>query len=554
MLNHIYIKNFALIEELNLDVQNGFSVITGETGAGKSIILGAISLLTGERAESRFVQENASKCIVEATFDIKEYHLEKLFDAHNLDYEDECLIRREVTALGKSRAYINDTPVNLSILKEITEKLIDIHSQHQNLLLNREDFQLNVVDIMANSQKECFEFQEAFQHFKAIDEELRKRKEKLNKQKAEEDYIRYQYQQLKDFSPQNDEDISLEEELNALTHAEEIKSAFYETNILINGDNEKGVLDGIRTAKQTMQNLARFYPKADEFAQRLENLHIEIKDIGHEVASMAENMEYNPQRLEEVNNRLDELYTLEKKHGAENSNDLLNIIKELEEKLEIIENADEQIDLLSAERLKVHKVTEEKAEALSQKRKSIAHTIEEETKQTLILLGIPNVTFEIEFKEKEQLSFKGKDTITFKFSANKSSSPKPIAQVASGGEIARVMLALKSMTSKKTQLPTIIFDEIDTGVSGSIAENMALIMHEMCKDKKKQVITITHLPQIAACGTSHLKVYKKDDLNRTTSHICQLTKEERIIEIANMLSGNKVSEAAIKNAKELLRK
>lgn len=554
MLNHIYIKNFALIDELDLDVQNGFTVITGETGAGKSILLGAISLLLGERAENRYIQEGAAKCIIEARFNIGSYQLQRLFEENDLDYEEECLIRRELTASGKSRAYVNDSLVNLNTLKEITGKLIDIHSQHQNLLLNREDFQFDVVDTMAEAFGNRNEYQKAYCKFKEIEKRLTRTKEEAERQKTEEDYIRFQYEQLKEFDPIENEESELEAEQNELTHAEEIKSALYEADGLINAETGRGILENVRQARQLMHSLTRIYPKAEEFEQRLENVYIEIKDIGCETGNLAESIEYNPQRLEEVNSRLDELYTLEKKHNAKSAQELKEILCALEGKLDALAHSDEQIETLERERREALGLAEELALKLSDVRKDAAKAIEDEAKRILETLGMSNVIFRIEFKEKDILSPTGKDNITFMFSANKNTTPKPISQVASGGEIARVMLAVKAMTSKKTQLPTIVFDEIDTGVSGSIAESMAMIMREMCDGNDRQVIAITHLPQIAACGTSHLKVYKTDDTEKTTSHICRLEPEERITEIANMLSGNKVTEAAIKNAKELLKK
>lgn len=554
MLNHLYIKNFALIEELDLEVQNGFTVITGETGAGKSIMLGAIALLMGERAESRHIQEGAGKCIIEARFNIKAYQMEALFEACDLDYEEECLVRRELTATGKSRAYINDTPVNLNTLKEITGKLLDIHSQHQNLLLNQENFQLNVVDTMAQSRQLCLEYTQAYNHYKETEKSLLEAREEAEKQRAEEDYIRFQYQQLKEFSPIEDEENELEEEQNQLTHAEDIKTGLYETDALLNDEHGRGILENVRQARQLMHSLSRIYPRAEEFEERFDNLYIEIKDIASEIENLAEGVEYNPQRLELVNQRLDELYTLQKKHNANSSAELKAIMLELEKKLSHIEHSEERIETLEEELKKAFECAQLQAESLSKIRKEAAKHIEDEVQHTLASLGMPNVCFQVEIKDKDRLTSTGKDSITFTFSANKSVSPKPISQVASGGEIARVMLAIKAMTSQKTQLPTIIFDEIDTGVSGSIAESMALIMGNMCKAEHRQVITITHLPQIAACGTSHLKVYKTDEGNKTTSHICQLTPDERIKEIANMLSGNKVTDAAIKNAKELLKK
>jgi len=552
MLKHLYIKNYALIEELNIDLHSGFSVITGETGAGKSILLGAIGLLLGQRADSKSIQEGAQRCTIEAEFSLKDYHLESFFEQNDIDYnEEDCILRRELTTSGKSRAFINDTPATVAQMRELGQHLIDIHSQHQNLLLSTEDFQLNVLDLLAKDQVELETYKQSFSTYRKLQQELQDAIEQAAKNAQEQDYLNYQYQQLESLNPQSGEDETLQQESNTLSHAEEIKSNLYQTDSLLTNE-DTGVLNALRHACQQMQNLTRIYPQAEELSERLESSYIELKDIAGEVSDQGESIEYNPERLQEISERLDALYSMEQKHHVDNSDELIRIKDELSHRLNDIANTDETIGQLREQVNEAKKVVEKQAAKLSQLRKKAAKTVEKDLQEKLAPLGIPNALFRVEFQQTEPKS-SGQDHVTYFFSANKNSTPQPIAQVASGGEVARIMLCLKALISGATSLPTIIFDEIDTGVSGRIAEYMAHIMKDMSQTDGRQVISITHLPQIAALGTSHYRVFKEDTTSKTLSHISELTPEERILEIAHMLSGAKVSEAAIENAKQLLK-
>lgn len=552
MLKHLYIKNYALIEELDIDMHSGFSVITGETGAGKSIMLGAIGLLLGQRADSKVIQEGAQRCVIEAEFSLRDYHLEPFFEQNNIDYnEDECILRRELTSTGKSRAFINDTPATVAQMKELGEHLIDIHSQHQNLLLGTEDFQLNVLDILAKDQMELEKYRRLYNAYRTLQQELEDAIEQSRKSSEEQDYLNYQYQQLEELNPQSGEDEALQQESDLLSHAEEIKSTLFQTESFLSSE-DTGILKALRQAYQQMQNLARLYPPAEEFSERLESSYIELKDIAGEVSDQGESIEYDPERLQQISERLDTLYSLEQKHHVSNSDELIRVREELYRRLEAINNSDEMINQLRLKLSMAQEEVEKQANKLSQLRKNAAKIVEKEMQEKLIPLGIPNAYFHIVIEQAE-LKANGQDHVTYFFNANKNSTPQPIAQVASGGEISRIMLCLKSLISGVSNLPTIIFDEIDTGVSGRIAECMAQIMKEMSQKESRQVISITHLPQIAALGTSHYRVYKEDTKKKTLSHIIELNPSQRVEEIAHMLSGAQVTEAAIENAKQLLK-
>ncbi|MBO4641902.1 MAG: DNA repair protein RecN [Bacteroidaceae bacterium] len=552
MLKHLYIKNYALIEELDIEMHRGFSVITGETGAGKSIMLGAIGLLLGQRADSKVIQEGAQRCIIEAEFNLRDYHLESFFEQNDIDYnEDECILRRELTSTGKSRAFINDTPATVAQMKELGEHLIDIHSQHQNLLLGTEDFQLNVLDILAKDQMELEKYRRLYNAYRNLQQELEDTIEQSRKSAEEQDYLNYQYQQLEELNPQPGEDETLQQESDLLSHAEEIKSTLFQTESFLSSE-DTGILKTLRQAYQQMQNLARLYPPAEEFSERLESSYIELKDIAGEVSDQGESIEYDPERLQQINERLDILYSIEQKHHVSNSDELIRIREELSRRLEAINNSDEMINQLRLKLSMAQEEVEKQANRLSQLRKNAAKIVEKDMQEKLIPLGIPNAYFHIVIEQTE-LKANGQDHVTYFFNANKNSTPQPIAQVASGGEISRIMLCLKSLISGVSNLPTIIFDEIDTGVSGRIAECMAQIMKEMSQKESRQVISITHLPQIAALGTSHYRVYKEDTKKKTLSHIIELNPSQRVEEIAHMLSGAQVTEAAIENAKQLLK-
>lgn len=556
MLKQLYIKNYTLIEELDITFDSGFSVITGETGAGKSIILGAISLLLGQRADSKQVKNGAAKCTIEAHFDLSRYDFQPFFTENDIDYDEgDCILRRELTATGKSRAFINDTPVALSQMRELGEQLVDIHSQHQNLLLQKEDFQLNVVDIIADDRKQVDAYREAFHKYRTLISELEALRSSIEQGKRDEEYLRFQYQELTEAQLQDGQQEELEQESEMLSHAEEIKSALYAADQQLSGD-EQNIVQSLRQVEQQLNGIEDVYPQAREMTERLASLHIELKDVAQEISSQMDNVEFNPARLETINTQLDTIYRLQQKFHVETIAELLTLQKQLATQLEQIDNSDEEL----AEREATVKKQAERclkiAEELTRLRKKAATTIQKEMEKRLVPLGIPNVRFEISFKEQgdmsaEQLTERGADKIQFLFSANKSTPLQPLSQVASGGEIARVMLSLKAMISGAVKLPTIIFDEIDTGVSGKIAQKMALIMQEM-GDQDRQVISITHLPQIAALGKHHYKVYKEDSADGTHSHMQQLTAEERVTEIAQMLSGDSVSEAALNNARELL--
>lgn len=552
MLKHLYIKNYALIEELNIDIHSGFSVITGETGAGKSIMLGAIGLLLGQRADSKVIQEGAQRCIIEAEFSLRDYHLESFFEQNDIDYiEEDCILRRELTTTGKSRAFINDTPATVSQMKELGEHLIDIHSQHQNLLLGTEDFQLNVLDIMAKDQTELEKYKKLYTAYQDLQQELENVIEQSRKNNEEQDYLAYQYQQLEELKPLPGEDDTLQHESDLLNHAEEIKSTLFLTDSILSNE-DTGILKALRQARQQMQNLSRLYPPAETFLERLESSYIELKDIAEEVSDQSESIEFNPERLQQISERLDVLYSLEQKHHVSNSDELIRVKEDLFHRLEAINNSDELINKLRERLAAAQKEVEKQANKLSQLRKNAAKIVEKDMQEKLIPLGIPNAYFHIEI-DQAGLKANGQDHVTYFFNANKNSTPQPISQVASGGEIARIMLCLKSLISGATCLPTIIFDEIDTGVSGRIAEYMAQIMKEMSQKEGRQVISITHLPQIAALGTSHYRVYKEDTKKKTLSHIIELNSSQRVDEIAYMLSGAQVTEAAIENAKQLLK-
>ena len=555
MLKHLYIKNFALIKELDIDFQSGFSVITGETGAGKSIMLGAINYLLGQRADIKSILPGAEKCTIEATFGIEGYNLRALFEENDTDFDEhECIIRREFTTSGKSRAFVNDSPANLAFLKELGYQLIDIHSQHQNLLIAKEDFQLHILDVMAQNNALLQEYYANYVAYKQAEQELKNAKEILERSRTEEDYLRFQLDQLEELNPKAGEDEELEEEQNELSHAEEIKTVLYKADSQFSNDSEQGgVIELLKHIGQDIQSLTRVYPAVEEFGERIESALIELKDISAELNSLAERVEYNPSRLEEINNRLDRLYTLEKKHDVKSAAELETFMQDIRQKLDVISNGEEKIDELEkAVQEKLAKTTA-LADQLSKSRAAAAKEVETSVSKMLTQLDIPNNRFEVKIEKSRQLTENGSDQVTFFFSANKNAAPRAISEVASGGEIARLMLALKAITSKKENLPTIIFDEIDTGVSGKVASSMANLMKEMTTGNEHQVITITHLPQIASCGTTHYWVYKEDTNEQTYSHIRKLTQEERVTEIAHMLSGNEVSEAAILNAKQLLK-
>lgn len=551
MLQSIQIQNYALIESLEMDFHSGFSVITGETGAGKSILLGALGLLLGQRADIKAIKNGANKCIVEAHFNISSYALESFFDDNDIEYDSqECILRREVYASGKSRAFINDSPATLVQMKELGEKLVDIHSQHQNLLLNQEDFQLNVLDILANDDKELTEYKRIYTEYKHTLRSLEDKIREAEQNKQDEDYIRFQLQQLDAVKLQEGEQAELEQEADVLSHAEEIKDALYKADQILS-NNEINLLSATKECMHTFQGLSHVYPTSQEWYNRLDSCYIELKDLSHEIADANEDIEFNPTRLDYVNERLNLIYSLQQKHHASSVEELIKLAEDYRDKLDNINSYDEQIAELTHLKELLHNQSIEQAKVLSKLRHQAAKEMENKMQSLLIPLGMPNVRFLVEISQRTEPDKNGIDNVVFLFSANKNGTPQNVSSIASGGEIARVMLSLKAMIAGAVKLPTIIFDEIDTGVSGSIAEKMALMMQEMGK-ADRQVISITHLPQIAAKGETHYKVYKEDTDTETNSHIRQLNNEERINEIAHMLTGATLTEAALNNAKALL--
>ena len=548
MLKQLYIKNFTLIDELNISLYPGFSVITGETGAGKSIILGAIGLLLGNRADSKAGRD---RCVIEAHFDLSRYGMQKFFDDHDIDYDaDDTIIRRELTAAGKSRAFINDTPVPLTRMRELGEQLVDIHSQHQNLLLQKEDFQLNVVDIIAQDADQLKVYQKEYYAYRKAKELLEELKAEIAKNRENEEFMRFQHKELDDANLQEGELEQLEQEAETLSHSEDIKTALYEADSALSGENDS-ILDKLKNATHQLENICDVYPSMADVTGRMQSSYIELKDIAQEISSSVDHVEFDPNRLDAINTRLDKLYTLQQKFHVETVTELIATRDRIAEQLSHIDNGDEDIEEKEKEVAALLVKAEKQAALLTSIRQKSAKAIEKEMKGRLIPLGIPNVRFEIAFAEKP-LSGNGADKVSFLFSANKSTQLQPVSQVASGGEIARVMLSLKAMISGAVKLPTIIFDEIDTGVSGKIAEKMADIMEEMGL-QNRQVLSITHLPQIAAKGSHHYKVLKEETENGTISHMKELNSQERIEEIAQMLSGSDITQAALANAKELLR-
>ena len=550
MLKHLYIKNFTLIDQLDIAFHSGFSVITGETGAGKSIILGAIGLLLGNRADSKQIKQGEKKCTIEAHFDLSHYGFESFFEDNDIDFEPEdTIIRRELTASGKSRAFINDTPVSLQMMRILGEQLIDIHSQHQNLLLQKDDFQLNVVDIIAQDSAALSAYHSSYQHYKESLQCLADLKEQIAKAQENEEFMRFQFNELESAGLVEGRQQELEQESETLSHSEDIKTAYYEADHLLN-DDDNGIIYKLGESLDSLSNIENVYSKAKDVVQRLSSVHIELKDIASEVGSEVENIEFDPSRLDSINQQLDQLNTLEQKYHVSTEEELIEIRDNIAEQLQSIDNSDEELESLTKKVDEELKLCTEKADKLTELRLKAGKIVEKEMSQRLIPLGIPNVRFKVDITSKP-LSLDGADKVQFLFSANTSTAMEPVTQVASGGEIARVMLSLKAMISGTVKLPTIIFDEIDTGVSGKIAQKMALIMQEM-GNNNRQVISITHLPQIAALGSSHYKVEKEETAEGTRSHMRELNQEERVCEIAQMLSGADISDAALQNARELL--
>lgn len=552
MLRQLYIRNFTLIDELDISFKPGFSVITGETGAGKSIILGAIGQILGNRADARMVKAGCDKCVIEAHFDLSNYDMESFFNDNDIDYEPEdCIIRRELKANGKSRAFINDTPVALTTARELGQQLVDIHSQHQNLLLQKEDFQLNVVDIIAHNSQLLNDYRTLFDGYAKAKAALREKEEECEKDRANEDFLRFQADELVKAQLVDGEQEELEQELETLSHAEDIKGALFDADNLLSGD-DRCITQSCKTMLSRLSDIGDVYPAIRQVTERIDSAYIELKDIARDISNLAESIDFDPARLTMANERLDTIYTLQKKHHVESVAELIAIRDSLTARLNDITNSEDMLEDMRRQVEDMHRKATEAAARLTESRQEAARRVTEQLLAQMTSLGMPNARFEIKFETKE-LAADGADRISYMFSANKNVPLEPIAQVASGGEVARVMLSLKAMISGAVKLPTIIFDEIDTGVSGRVAEMMAQIMRQMGR-ADRQVISITHLPQIAALGTTHYKVEKTDTDDTTISRMRMLGHDERITEIAQMLSGSNISDAAIENAKSLLEK
>lgn len=552
MLQSLFIRNFVLIDELHIRFDEGFSVVTGETGAGKSIILGALGLVLGQRADSKSIQSGADKCVVEAVFDVSAYQLEDFFLSHDLEYDAKnCILRRELMSSGKSRAFINDTPVPLSVVKALGDRLIDVHSQHQNLLLADTQFQMNVVDIMAKTESLLVAYRREYDRYQSVVRQLEELEALAAKSRQDEDYLRFQVEELRAAQLTAGEQEELEAELETLSHTEEIKSALYKVTDNLIGE-ERGVVQQLKEALHDVEALEAYFPKAKDFADRLRSAWTDMADLASETDVLKEDVEFDPNRLEWVNERLNTIYSLQQKHRVPSVEELLAIQQQLTTQLSAIDLFDEQMETLTKQRETIYEALMVQAGALTARRHEAATEIEQQLVDRMVLLGIPNTRFRIELWPKEKPSADGMDEVCFLFSANKNEALKPVAQTASGGEISRLMLCIKAMIAGFAALPAIIFDEIDTGVSGEIADKMADIMQDL--GQKMQVITITHLPQIAAKGRAHYFVYKEDTAERTLTRIRRLTTEERVNEVARMLSGASLTDAAVANAKALLQK
>ena len=552
MLKHISIRNFALIEKVEIDFSAGFSVITGETGHGKSVFLGAVAMLLGERSDAKAIREGADRCVIEGIFDVADFGLEAFFEDNGLDYDAECIIRRELAASGRSRAFVNDTPVNVSVLKELGVRLIDIHSQHQNLLLGDRNYQLGVLDTLAANRKDLARYGECYRQYTALQRELVERKEALESSRRDEEWLRFQLDEIEAASPKSGELEELEQELQELSHAEDIQAALYGASSAIDGD-ERSMLQALREAASALSRISSHYAAAQELADRLESNYIELKDCCEEMQQRAGRVQFAPARLEFVEGRVAQLYSLLKKHRVESVDALLALAQEYAGRLDSITNGDDDIKELEKRIAKLGKELADMASALTTMRKESAAGLQEKIVSILVNLGMPMIRFEVDFRPVAGFAPTGCDNVVFLFSANSSSTPQPLSDVASGGEMARVMLALKSLVAAGSKQPTLIFDEVDTGVSGILAERMGRMMQQMAGGLS-QVLSITHLPQVAALGANHYKVYKEETANGTVTDIVRLGEQERVREIAQMMSGEQLTEAAMDNARELLSK
>ncbi len=548
MIRKLVIRNYALIDSLDIDFAQGFSVITGETGAGKSIILGALSLILGQRVDTKVVTDTAVKTLVEGTFDVATYHLKPFFEENDLEYDDECIIRREIAPSGKSRAFINDTPVTVAQLKQLGDQLIDIHSQHQNLLLADSGFQLRMVDVLAHNTQELRAYQEAHQRCVTLTAELETARRQLADAHADEDYIRFQYAQLQEARLVAGEQEDLELEQERLTHAGDIKETLYEITSLLEG-NDMSVLVALNTMLSRARSLHSYFPDAQQAIERLDSAYIDLKDLNATFADWNESLVVDPERLAWVEERLDTIFTLQQKHRVKSVDELIALRDEYAAKLDSIDNSDADIEKIERQLAEAERERETKAKELTATRISSARNLSSLLVEELRPLGMPHVQIVVDVEPCNYYKM-GAEQVVIRFSANKNQALQPVSDVASGGEISRLMLCIKSLVADALSLPTIIFDEIDTGVSGDIAARMGAIMRRM--SQYMQVIAITHLPQVAAIGNHQYRVYKDNSGESTHTHLVQLNEEERVEEVARMLSGTTLTEAALNNARVLL--
>lgn len=550
MLKNLKIQNYALIEHLDIDFESGLSVITGETGAGKSIIIGALALVLGQRADTKAIQTGKNKCVVEAVFDVSDLALQPLFDELDIDYDSECILRREILDSGKSRAFVNDMPVNLQQLRAVANRLIDIHSQHENLLLGESAFQLQALDAVAESHAEVETYARQYRTYKEIGRQLATVQQTADAWRADRDYAQFQYDQLATADLTEDEQESLESELQTMNHAEEVKTAIAAALARLDGESV-GVNESLRDSLSSLRRIEPFLPQMADYVQRIESALIDLKDVAADLEIKLNDTDFDPQRKEFVENRLDLIYTLEQKHHVASVAELLQLQSDFAEKLARIDGFDAEIETLRKQLHEAEQHLTVAAERLSDKRRTAKTDFERIVTAQLTELGMPHANFVVAMTDAEQFLPSGRDNVEFLFSANKNAVPQPIAHTASGGELSRLMLVIKAQIANRTQLPTVVLDEIDTGVSGEVAHRMGLIMSNM--SQSMQVLTITHLPQIAAKGAAHYKVYKHDTADATVTNIVRLTAEQRVQEVAEMLSGKNPSEAAISNARELLK-
>ena len=547
MLKHLHIENYVLIKSLNLDFQNGFSVVTGQTGAGKSIILGALNLSLGAKADTKAIFEGEKKCIIEAEFDIEGYGLKEFFDDNDIDYSHICIIRREITDTGKSRSFLNDTPVLVSVLKQLSGKLIDIHSQHSTLLLESNAFQLGIVDSVAGDSEILERYKSQYEYYQSVCRSLIEKTEEASNAKSNADYIQFQYNQLKECNLRDGEQQELEGRINTLEHVSDIKESLERSISAL--DSDEGILSAMHTLQSALEDIASFGNSFEELLHRVTSCQIELKDIYEEIERKNNDVEMDPAELESMQERMSLIYTLLQKHKVRTVEELIEIRDSLALQLGQIDNFDEEIEVLTKEKAAIYDDLLKMAKEISKMRVSVAPAIEKQVMETLAALGMPNSVFKVEVTKTADITPTGTDIVQMLISSNKT-KPQPIQNSASGGEISRVMLSLKAIIASNSNLPTLVFDEIDTGVSGMVASQMGAILQKMSDGM--QVICITHLPQVAAKGEHHYKVFKDENTNPVQTYVKLLDAEERVGEIAAMLSGEGVTEAAINNAKELL--